>query len=258
VSLDGPQYLNRGRAESFGSIAADYDRYRPTYPKALIDDLVALGPRTVLDIGTGTGKAATLLAARGLDVLGVEIDARMAEVARSHGLPVEEGAFETWDDAGRTFDLITCAQAWHWVDPALGVPKLARLLNRGGSAVLFWNYEEFDEPVRSVLDTVYAEYAPELSRSVVVGGSRHDERPYIDDLQRGQRFASVESRHYRWQHTYPVDEWIGMIGTHSDHLQLGGERLAALSAAMRAALLRVGPHFTSRFGTYVIQARVAG
>ncbi|MFC4033133.1 hypothetical protein ACFO3J_16795 [Streptomyces polygonati] len=44
-------------------------------------------------------------------MLGVEGDERMAEVARSHGVEVEVGAFETWDDAGRRFDLVTCADA---------------------------------------------------------------------------------------------------------------------------------------------------
>src|SRR5579875_1636628 len=122
---DSPLFVDRGRAESFGTVAANYDRFRPSYPPALIDDLVATGAHTVLDVGCGTGKAAVLLAARGLDVLGVEIDPKMAELARSHGVPVEVSSFEGWDAAGRMFDLLTCGQAWHWVDPARGVPKAA-------------------------------------------------------------------------------------------------------------------------------------
>ena len=58
-------YADRSRAESFGSVAEQYDRYRPSYPAALIDDLVAPRPADVLDVGCGTGKAAVLLAARG-------------------------------------------------------------------------------------------------------------------------------------------------------------------------------------------------
>src|SRR5690349_21277834 len=95
----------RHRAEVFGSAAEAYDEYRPSYPDALIDDLVAAGPARALDIGCGTGKAGRLLAARGVEVLGVEIDEDMAEVARRSGLEVEVGSFETWEPAGRTFDL---------------------------------------------------------------------------------------------------------------------------------------------------------
>src|SRR5581483_6684340 len=111
-------FRERDRAESFGSVARQYDRFRPSYPSELIDDLVALGPSDVLDVGCGTGKAGRLLADRGLDVLGVEIDPQMAEVARDHGLTVDVGSFEEWETAGRRFDLLVSGQAWHWVDPA--------------------------------------------------------------------------------------------------------------------------------------------
>lgn len=74
-------HLDRARAESFGSVAEQYDRYRPACPDALIEDLVALRPEQVLDVGCGTGKVAVPLAKHGLSVLGVEVDDRMAEVS---------------------------------------------------------------------------------------------------------------------------------------------------------------------------------
>ena len=79
-------FEDRSRAESFGDIAEAYDRARPSYPPALFDDLLADGARTVLDVGCGTGIVAALLAARGCDVLGVEVDERMAQVARAKGI----------------------------------------------------------------------------------------------------------------------------------------------------------------------------
>jgi hypothetical protein len=33
--------------------------------------------------------------------------------------------FEDWDPAGRTFDSVIAAQAWHWVDPVAGAAKAA-------------------------------------------------------------------------------------------------------------------------------------
>ena len=53
-------YQDRQRAESFGNDALRYDRARPTYPTALVDDLLAGRPGDqlrVLDVGCGTGKA---------------------------------------------------------------------------------------------------------------------------------------------------------------------------------------------------------
>ena len=79
-------HQDRGRAESFGSAAEAYDRFRSGYPDALIDDLLVARPSNTLDVGCGTGKVAAAIAARGFRVVGVEPDQRMAEVARARGV----------------------------------------------------------------------------------------------------------------------------------------------------------------------------
>jgi 2-polyprenyl-3-methyl-5-hydroxy-6-metoxy-1,4-benzoquinol methylase len=76
---------------------------------------------------------AVALAGQGLPVLGVEADGRMADVARSHGIEVEVSPFETWEDRRRRFDLVTCGDAWHWIDPRLGIAKAAGVLSPGGT-----------------------------------------------------------------------------------------------------------------------------
>ncbi|HET8583018.1 MAG TPA: class I SAM-dependent methyltransferase [Jatrophihabitans sp.] len=252
---DAPAYLRRDRAESFGAVAADYDRYRPGYPEALIDDLVAPAPATVLDVGCGTGKAARLIAARGPSVLGVEIDPQMAQVARGHGIPVEVGSFEDWDDRGRRFDLISSAQAWHWVDPVRAAPKAARLLAPGGRLALFWNYDDVDDAAQAVLDRVYAQFAPELSGMIARGASNREDRPYAADLEKSGAFGSIEIRRYPWEHSVPLDVWIGRTGTHSDHLLLGRERLETLLGALRRELSPLGEDVRTHGGTYTIYAR---
>jgi SAM-dependent methyltransferase len=132
-------HLERDRAESFGSVAEQYDRYRPAFPDALLGDLAAMaGSTEVLDVGSGTGKVARGLAQRGLSVLGIELDPRMAEVARGQGVRVEIARFEEWNDVGRRFDLLTCGDAWHWIEPKRGAEKVAHVLRPGGAFVRFW------------------------------------------------------------------------------------------------------------------------
>lgn len=247
-------HLRRDRAESFGSIAADYDRYRPSYPPPLIDDLVALRPDTVLDVGCGTGKAATLLAARGLTVLGVEPDPAMAAVARTHGIHVEVGHFETWPDAGRRFDLITCAQAWHWVDPAVGPSRAAQLLRPDGTLALFWNYDDLEQRAQDVVDRVYTQHAPELLARVGNGGGRHDRQAFVRDLADSGAFDSVGTHTYGWERAAPVESWLRRVGTQSEHLLLGPQRLTRLLDALREALSDTGPQIHSTGGTYTIRA----
>jgi 2-polyprenyl-3-methyl-5-hydroxy-6-metoxy-1,4-benzoquinol methylase len=55
---------------------------------------------SVLDVGCGTGIASRLVAERGARVLGVELNAGMAEVADRRGIPTEVAAFETYTPPG--------------------------------------------------------------------------------------------------------------------------------------------------------------
>src|SRR3954467_6255873 len=69
-----------------------------------------LSPASVLDAGCGTGRVAIELARRGLDVVGVDLDPSMLEVARAKAPDL------TWVqgdlaevDLGRTFDVVVLA-----------------------------------------------------------------------------------------------------------------------------------------------------
>jgi SAM-dependent methyltransferase len=252
MALPDRVHTQRQRAGSFGAVAAEYDAARPTYPDQLVDDLLADDPADVLDIGCGTGKAGRLFAARRLPVLGVEADPKMAAVARGHGLTIDVAPFETWDARGRTFDLIICGQAWHWIDPALGGPKLASLLRPHATAALFWNRGELDDPVRAALDVVYREHAPELL------DARHPatQQPYGRDLRESGRFGRVEERVYRWQRSYTRDEWLALVQTHSDHLLLAPQQRRRLVAGLGAVLDRIGGTLVARYRTETVLARL--
>jgi SAM-dependent methyltransferase len=248
---------DRDRAESFGSIAAAYDRYRPGFPPALIDDLAArIRPGApVLDVGCGTGKAARLLAERGFRVLGVEIDERMAAVARSHGLAVEVAPFERWDDRGRRFALLTCAQAWHWIDPVTGPRRADDVLEPGGTIALFWNYGQSQPELQRALDRVYARLEPDLADSVVHRAAP----PHLsDDVRAEGRFEEIEERRYRRQEAYSADQWVSLIGTHSDHLRLRPDRRARLFEAVSAAVEAHGGAVIQQVTTYLLLGRRVG
>src|SRR5690242_5876626 len=143
ATLVATSHQARAVAESFGSDAGRYDRTRPRYPAAVVDGIVERAPGpAVLDVGCGTGIAARQFRDAGCQVLGVEVDPRMAEFARRTGIDVEVARFEEWDAAGRAFDAVVAGQTWHWIDPVAGPVAAARALRPGGLLAVFWNAME--------------------------------------------------------------------------------------------------------------------
>lgn len=250
MPLDG-LHNESDRAVSFGSRAESYDRYRPGYPSVFIDDLVTRRPANALDIGCGTGKVAVALMERGLSVIGIDPDDGMIAVARRHRVRVEVGSFESWDDQGRTFDLITAGHSWHWVDPVRGLAKATSILNPGGTVALFWNYHVVKESLLAAFDEAYRAFAPELT---VVGrdpSSLEDRDPFL--LSEG--LISLGSRTYRWDRLQTAKEWTSMVATFSDHANLGQERLRELQRALHRAIEQSDGEVRSTCGTYVWMAR---
>jgi SAM-dependent methyltransferase len=129
------------RATSFGVVALDYDKWRPSYPSAAVDWLAPPAPARVADIGAGTGKLTELLLARGLDVDAVEPDQRMLTVlghndpaARAHHSDSEHiPAQDT------SLDAVLVADAWHWFEPEPTIREIRRVLKPGGWLGLVWN-----------------------------------------------------------------------------------------------------------------------
>jgi len=246
---------DRSRAESFGAVAALYDRARPTYPPALIDALLAGGPRRALDVGTGTGIAAAMLAARGVSVLGVEVDERMAALARAKGLAVEVTPFEHWRPAGRSFDLVTAAQAWHWVDPLEGPVRVASVLARGGRIALFWNLGEPPAHVQARFEQIYARIAPALAnQAVALGNGDGAVAVSRAGIENSDRFGSVRVRRFRWRETYRAGDWIDLLRTHSDHQALAPRTLEDLLAAVGEAIEALGGSFEMPYETVLVEA----
>lgn len=253
---DGAElHERRDRATAFGSIADAYDRVRPSYPEALIRDLLMTDSHDVLDVGCGTGKVGRLFAAQGCTVLGVEPDPAMAERARGHGLDVEIGTFEQWDAAERRFDLLVSGQAWHWVDPEAGARKAAQVLRPGATVALFWNMDHFDADLRARLDAVYEREAPALmSKNRQYGGNRHGRREGVERGLAAAGLLDVGIRDYSWQRSYTREEYVTLVGTFSDHILLPDAQRERLFTALGDMVSEAGGTIAAPYDTHLITA----
>jgi SAM-dependent methyltransferase len=189
----------------------------------------------VLDVGAGTGIASAQLVEAGADVLAVEPDPRMAQVAADSGIPVEQATFEDWQPSGRSFDLVVFAQSFHWVQPQTALDKVASILRPGGHLVLLSNRITSLSPTRQELDEAYVGYLDTSARPAI--DAAHD-----DDLMTmiQAHGYTVERREVTERLHYTTDAWVNMVFTYSNVLTLGAEARADLRSRLQQRISTAG------------------
>jgi SAM-dependent methyltransferase len=256
-------------AESFGVDAERYDRARPRYPDALIERVIAASPGIdFLDVGCGTGLGARQYRAAGCTVLGVDVDARMAEFAQQTGTDVEIGTFEDWDPRGRSFDAVVAGQAWHWVDPVRGAAKAAQVLRPHGLLALYWHVFDPPSQVADAFDDVLHRVAPDAPLWNRSTDNNEASNPAFD-LQQGNlqravdgirtagRFGEPEQWRFEWQRHYTRDEWLDHLPTTGTLTRLAPDQVATVLEAVGTAIDGIGGGFTMQYVTLATAAALS-
>jgi len=157
--------------------------------------------KTVLELGTGLGEAATWFAMHGAQVIATDLSGGMlalaGRVAARHGaalLPAQmDGACLALANA--SVDVVYAANTLHHVDQARCIAEVHRVLRPGGVAV-FW------DPLR---------YNPAINvyRRMATAVRTEDEHPLgVDDLRLLRRtFHRVDARFF-WLATLGVFVWF--------------------------------------------------
>ena len=139
--------------QRFSSKVADYVRYRPSYPSAVIDLLRAecgLRPdHVVADVGSGTGILSKLFLENGNRVIGVEPNDEMRHageefLSSSGNFSSVAGSAEATTLGDGTVDFVTVAQAFHWFEPVATRREFLRILRPEGLVVIVWNDRQLD------------------------------------------------------------------------------------------------------------------
>ncbi len=251
---------------AFGRVAEQYEQARPSYPTAAIDEALAYAPlhpgERVVEVGAGTGKATRLLVERGLSVLALEPDPAMAAICRRSCAPelveVRETSFEDFAPEAPT-GLVLCAQAWHWLDRGLRWRRAAETLREGGGVAALWTFPVWDRiPFRAELDRVYELTVPEMAAFFPLHPGSRAERVAGDWRGSvGAGFSDVRIGAHDWARSYTSREYVEMISTHQDHINLAPDRRKALLAGVGETIEEAGGSFEMAFRTTVCLARLA-
>jgi SAM-dependent methyltransferase len=245
----------------FGEVAERYERARPGYPPELVADvasILGLPVRArVLEVGSGTGKATVLWADAGYEVVCLEPDEKMAAIARSkfagrENVTVETVGLEAWPVEDEAFDLVTAAQAWHWMPADARLSVAHRALRPGGGVALMWNWER-DDPtdVHDAFGAVYQSLAPTLVQEPL---KRRIEDSMRDELDAAPGFGPVTVHAYPWERAFTAAEYVDLLGTHSDHRMLPAGDRDRLHEAIAAVIDGWGGGITIGYTTSVLMS----
>jgi ubiquinone/menaquinone biosynthesis C-methylase UbiE len=139
--------------QRFSSRVENYVRYRPGYPREVVELLkqeCGLTPDSVIaDIAFGTGIFTRMLIENGNRVFGIEPNADMRRageqfLANHPRFTSFPGTAEATTLADHSADIVTAAQAAHWFDCEKARREFIRILKPGGWLVLLWNDRRMD------------------------------------------------------------------------------------------------------------------
>jgi SAM-dependent methyltransferase len=211
----------------FSDRAADYVKYRPTYPAEAVDAILeGLGPPQWLvaaDVGAGTGISARVLGDRGVRVVAIEPGDAMREAAAPHPKVMWVSAnAEATGLRSEAVDFVLCAQSFHWFRVPEALTEFARILKPRGRLAIVWNR-------RSATDPLTSGYRQAI---LDVGGEIAAERMGFDPevIARSELFSPVERRVFSNFQRLDIDGLIGRARSASYVPKSGaaGERLLDL------------------------------
>jgi SAM-dependent methyltransferase len=219
------------RAMSFGAIADEYNRLRPSPPSEAVNWLLPPDPDVVIDLAAGTGLLSRAITAD--QVIAVEPDTRMGAVLRANspGVGVVAGLGEALPIVSHAVDAVLISSAWHWLDPERAVPEIGRVLRDGGRLGLIWTSRDREVGWVREVDVLRE---PTRSADPAGTGPRFRNRNVV--LPDSHVFTDIETASFTFTKTVHVDDFAPMIGTYSRIITASEQERAEILGRVRAAV----------------------
>ena len=221
--------ITNGLETTFNSVYTEYDRWRPDYVKELYEDIFAvkeIKPSSkVLEVGIGTGQATLPILKTGCSLTAIELGDKLAEFSKHkyknyEKFNVENIAFQDYDCAPNSFDLIFSATAFHWIPEEIGYTKVFDLLKSGGVFARFANHPYKDKKRKNIhiaFEKIYAKYMP----GSLAGDEYSEEKARnLANLACKYGFTDISYKLYHRTRTFTAQEYTLLLGTYSDHIAI--------------------------------------
>ena len=256
--------LLRASGYERSGFAEGFDVNRPSPPKALVDMLCleaqAERPGLVVDLGSGTGLSTRVWADRADEVVGVEASPEMREQAERATTAENVRFVQAYAQAtGLTegaADVVTCSQAFHWMEPTATLAEVARILRPGG---VFAAYD-YDWPpiVHPEVEAAFEEMLRQVGRRRVVGGRgqmRYAKEGHLERIRDSGHFRYAREAVLHSRERGGADRIVGMalsLGPLAVLLDEATEEELGLAALRDAAQRALG----NREGDFFLGYRV--
>ncbi|MCT2593753.1 methyltransferase domain-containing protein [Streptomyces sp. N2-109] len=241
----------RKRGSSFGQGVQQYERTRPGYPPESFRWVAGEEPRTVLDLGAGTGILTRALLADGHRVIAVEPDEEMREAlsASAPSATAVAGSAENIPLEDASVDTVVVSHAYHWFDPGPAHAEIARVLRAGGVLAALWNLRDEEVPWSAELSRILADEDtgtdPETPAAIMLHGTlaalRANDPERLSGWLRnptfGPRFGPIERGFYEHADRKTVESLIELISSRSYYLNCSPQRQKELREKIRQLAL---------------------
>ncbi|MEA4961057.1 class I SAM-dependent methyltransferase [Lutispora sp.] len=222
----------RNESQKFDESALFYDKYRPSYPKELIDSIISISgireDAKILEIGAGSGKATELFVNRGYNLTCIELGEKLAQKGIEKFKDTGQveyivGRFEEVDGLDKDYDLAISAQAFHWVQKPLGYKKIADALRPNSYCALFWNkYINDESPISNELAEICKEYGVlyMLKYKELLEASQREKA----EIEESSYFKNIRFLEYPWQQEQTLEDFINFLNTGNGYIGMKEER----------------------------------
>jgi SAM-dependent methyltransferase len=246
---------------NFGLTADDYAKYRAGFPDEFFehvfrDGIVKIGDALV-DLGTGTGTLARGFAARGCNVIGVDISAQLLEQAKD--ICVQENLeidfrFAKAEETGlpdNSYDVVSAGQCWHWFERPKAAAEVKRILKPQGRALIaHFDWLPLAGNVVDVTEKLIQKFNPSwYDRFGDKTGLYPD---WFRDLGEAG-FANIQSFSFDLDVPYTMDAWRGRIRASSGvGASLSDEEVGRFDSELKSLLEGAEQvEFKSEAGSYL-------